>query len=88
MKMQEESSSDLEKYFSTTEAEETPEPVWEDGGEIFIGKFWTLDSVSEKSSFSKKITKNIELMFTLQSSKKTRTSFKLTRFFHRQFKFH
>ena len=37
MKMQEE--SDLEKYFSTTEAEETPEPVWEDGGEIFIGKF-------------------------------------------------
>ena len=52
MKMQEE--SDLEKYFSTTEAEETPEPVWEDGGEIFIGKFWTLDSVSEKSSFSKK----------------------------------
>ena len=39
MKMQEESSSDLEKYFSTTEAEETPEPVWEDGGEIFIGKF-------------------------------------------------
>ena len=43
MKMQEE--SDLEKYFSTTEAEETPEPVWEDGGEIFIGKFWTLDVV-------------------------------------------
>ena len=35
MKMQEESSDLLGKVFSTTE--ETPEPVWEDGGEIFIG---------------------------------------------------
>ena len=33
--MQEESSDLLGKVFSTTE--ETPEPVWEDGGEIFIG---------------------------------------------------
>ena len=36
MKMQEESSDLLGKVFSTTE--EAPEPVWEDGGEIFIGK--------------------------------------------------
>ena len=35
MKMQEEESNLLGKVFSTTE--ETPEPVWEDGGEIFIG---------------------------------------------------
>ena len=35
MKMQEEESDLLGKVFSTTE--EAPEPVWEDGGEIFIG---------------------------------------------------